>query len=99
MASREQRARIARETLDILEAGGYVTRPGRRVSIGDTLAAAQARSILYTPDRHDEVSRQCEPILQRYVDRPTTAFEVVNATTLHASRRLLHDDPSTRVLR
>ncbi len=98
MASRSKRAQTARETLDILETGGYLTPSGRRVSIGDTLAAARARSVLYTPDRHDEVARQCEPILRDCVGRIPTAFEVITATTLHASRELLRDDPSWRML-
>ncbi|MGP0063958.1 MAG: TIGR02452 family protein [Isosphaeraceae bacterium] len=98
MASRSKRAETARETLEILESGHYLARTGNRVTIGDRLAAARTRSILYTPDRHDDVSRQCEPILLGCIDRAPTAFEVVNATTLHASRELLRDDPSARVL-
>jgi uncharacterized protein (TIGR02452 family) len=98
MASRSKRAQTARETLDIMEKGGYVSPTGRGVSISEPLAAARARSVVYSPDQHDEVSRQCEPILGNGLGRTPTAFEVVNATTLHASRALLRDDPSARVL-
>ncbi len=98
MASRTGRAQIAAETLEILEAGGYLTPTGRRVSIGEALEAARARSVLLTPEGHDEVSRRCEPILREHDDRPTATFETVNATTLSASRRLLRDEPSARVL-
>ncbi len=98
MASRTRRAQIAAETLEILEAGRYVTPTGRHVSIDEPLGSARARSVLYTPDGHDEVSRRCDPVLRERVDRPTATFETVNATTLSASRRLLRDEPSARVL-
>ncbi len=98
MASRTLRAEIARETLAILEAGGYRAPTGRPVSIGSQLASARDRSVLYTPDRHDEVARRCATILDEGLERPPVGFETINATTLHASRGLLRDDPSARVL-
>ncbi len=98
MASRTQRVAIARETLAILEAGGYRAPTGRQVSIGDQLASARDRSVLYTPDGHDEVARRCTAILGQCPDRPRVGFETINATTLHAMRRLVADDPGARVL-
>ena len=98
MASRSKRAQTARETLEILESGGYATRDGRTVSIGESLADARTRSVLFTPAGHDDVSRRCDPILRGFVDRPPVLFEVVNATTLQAARELLREDPSTRVM-
>jgi uncharacterized protein (TIGR02452 family) len=98
MASRAQRVEIARETLAILEAGGYRAPTGRQVSIGRQLVSARERSVLYTPDRHDEVARRCASILGQGLDRPPVDFETINATTLHASRGLLRDAPAARVL-
>jgi hypothetical protein len=59
MASRSQRAEIARETLSILESGRYRTAGGREVSIRDALTAAVAGSVLYTPASLDEVLGRC----------------------------------------
>jgi uncharacterized protein (TIGR02452 family) len=98
MANRLQRAQTASETLAILEAGGYRSPTGRQVSIREQLAAAGAGSVVYTPEQHREVFWQCEPILRECNSRPPNGFAVINATTLHAARRLLRDDLDARVL-
>ena len=98
MASRTRRAEIARETLTILERGGYPGPTGREVSIRAPLDAARSGSVLYTPEGFDEVLRRRDALLRGRADHPPVAFEVANETTLHAARRLLGEDPGARVL-
>ena len=98
MANRTRRAQVARETLAILEAGGYTAPSGREVSIRAGLAAARSGSVLYAPARFEEVSRRRDQVLRGLDGRPPAAFEVVNETTLRAARRLLRDGEDARVL-
>jgi uncharacterized protein (TIGR02452 family) len=98
MANRTTRARVACETLAILEAGGYTAPSGRDVSIRAELAAARSGSVLYAPARFEEVTRRRDQILDGHDGRPPAAFEVVNGTTLRAARRLPRDGEDSRVL-
>jgi uncharacterized protein (TIGR02452 family) len=95
MASRNTRARIARETVEILERGWYAAPGGRKVSVSDLQAHARAHTRLYAPDDFAEV-------LRRRDERPgrsrETDFRVVNCTTLAAARRLIHDEGAGDVL-
>lgn len=98
MASRTRRAEVARETLTILERGGYPGSTGQEVSIRAALDAARSGSVLYTPDGFDEVHRQRDALLRGRADHPPVAFEVANETTLQAARRLLGEGGGGRVL-
>ena len=64
MASRTKRAEIARETLTILEQGGYAIPGGGEVSIRAALDAARTGSALYTPDAFGEVFRRRDALLR-----------------------------------
>ena len=90
------RARIARETLDILERGSYTNPSGEIVSIADELAKARSASVVYSPQRFAGVLRQRDLLPRER--RQLTTFEVANETTLHAARRLIASDPPVRVL-
>ena len=87
MASRTTRARIARETIDILARGWYTAPNGSRVPIADQLARAQASSRLVTPEGFGELFRRRTDVAPSH----PTEFRVVNCTTLAAARRLIHD--------
>jgi uncharacterized protein (TIGR02452 family) len=87
MASRTARARIARETLDILARGWYSAPDGRRVPIADLLARAQAGSRLVTPDDFGALLRGRAAVAPSH----PTEFRVVNCTTLAAAGQLVRD--------
>jgi uncharacterized protein (TIGR02452 family) len=87
MASRTTRARIARETIDILARGWYTAPDGNRVHIADQLARAQAGSRLVAPDDFGEMFRRCADVAPSH----PTEFRVVNCTTLAAARQLIRD--------
>lgn len=98
MASRTTRARIARETVEILERGWYVAPDGSRVSVADLMAHARANSRLYTPDDFAEVFRLRDEQAARPGRPETTEFRVVNCTTLAAARRLTREEGVADVL-
>jgi uncharacterized protein (TIGR02452 family) len=91
MASRSIRARIARETVEILERGWYPAPDGRRVAVADELTHARERSRLYTPDDFAEVFRRRAEFAGRADRPPRTEFRVENCTTLAAARRLISE--------
>ncbi len=71
---------MARETVEIIEAGGYRSPLGREVSLAERVAAAVAGTRLYGPDTDVAVPGT--------VPRAAAAVEVTNETTLSAARRL-----------
>lgn len=89
MASRKERARIAQQTLEILERGGYAHPAGAEVSIAAPLAAAQRGTILYTPARLAELAMCQRPA----GEEQATRFAVENASTFAVARRLVQADP------
>jgi uncharacterized protein (TIGR02452 family) len=97
MSRRTSRAQVAQETLTILEAGAYLHPSGQRIELGDQLASARSRSVLYAPDDFREALQRRDQLLRA---RPaaSVAFEVANETTLHAARRLIEAEPGARVL-
>jgi uncharacterized protein (TIGR02452 family) len=97
MANRSQRARIAEETVAVVNRGWYATPAGERVSIAAALDHARTYTLLRTPDDFDDLGRRCAAAL---AERPRhdTRFEVVNETTLAAAARLTAELPGVRVL-
>jgi uncharacterized protein (TIGR02452 family) len=98
MAKRKQRAETARETLAILERGGYTGPAGTEVSIKDDLESARSGSVLYAPADFGAVFRERDRLLGERGGRPPVSFEVVNETTLQAARRLVGEGGGKRVL-
>lgn len=88
---RAGRARIAQETLAILEAGEYVNGYDRRVSIAADLQEAIRNSVLYRPEELPEVSEQVHAM--QAANSTTSAglspIEVTGETTLAAAARLV----------
>ncbi len=77
---RSQRATVARETVEICEAGFYVTSHGVRVSIAEDLARAKAGTVVYSSEK---------PPVERTVRRTCpTRFGVMNETTFQALAQL-----------
>ncbi len=83
--SRNERARIAAETVKILERGTYSSVDGRTVRIADRLASACAGTRLYRPDAYDSVIAAALAL----PGHCTADVRVVNGTTLAAARALV----------
>jgi uncharacterized protein (TIGR02452 family) len=80
--SRSRAAAIARDTVQILDAGQYTNRTGQVVAVKPLLEYARAGTVTYPPDsRLPSFSPG---------DRQTV-FEVINDTTLVAARKLVAD--------
>jgi uncharacterized protein (TIGR02452 family) len=85
MANRKQRARIAAETMEILDRGSY-TLDGRNISLSEGLSESCDNTLLYTPDDLDQLIASLRP-----ADPVRTSIGVSNCTTFAAARRLLAD--------
>ena len=83
MKAREIRARLARETVEILEQGGYSMPDDRRVAIAESLATAKRATRVLTPD---ELAALDEETTARAGNPPE--IRVLNASTLAAARAL-----------
>lgn len=84
--NREQRVRIAKETVEILEKGFYANRAGQTIDLKNTLTASIEQSMLYTPGMVESLRREALAAV-RYPEE--TTIEVTNETTLHAARRCI----------
>jgi uncharacterized protein (TIGR02452 family) len=93
MASRKTRAEIAQQTVEILERGWYTLPDGTTVSLGDIVRDAVQRTRLYAPDDFGDVFARRDQLLTEVQNSGPTRFDVVNATTLAAARRLVDSRP------
>jgi len=87
MANREQRARIATETVSITREGKYVAPSGRTVSIADDVRAAVDAAVLIAPVEAADLRVRADRIIASR-EAPRTTFDVRNETTFNAARRL-----------
>ena len=95
MATRDQRARIAAETVAITHAGTYAAPSGRTVSIHDAVQNACETAALITPGDARSLRSKADRAMSGRTFR--TNFEVRNETTLAAARRLVATYGSDRV--
>jgi uncharacterized protein (TIGR02452 family) len=95
MSNRKQRAKIAQETIEILERGNYQNRLGEIVDLSDAIANAKGRSIYY--DSFYRVFDDLDRLVRNLPDQKTE-FSVTNETTLHAARRLIEIDGDREIL-
>lgn len=84
--NRNQRVKIAQETLQILEQGYYVTSSGQKISVEQELAQSIHDSRLY---RTDDLGAQ---VLANAANRPETRVEVTSESSLEAARRLVVEE-------
>ncbi|WJH31106.1 TIGR02452 family protein [Paenibacillus sp. CC-CFT742] len=94
---RSGRARIAQETLAILEEGQYINGYDRRVSIDEDLKRAIQGSVLYRPDELPALREQVHQ-LQGAPKSAAAKIEVTGETTLAAASRLVVDEGRTDVV-
>jgi uncharacterized protein (TIGR02452 family) len=87
MANRDQRARVAQETVAISYAGTYKSPSGRSVSILDAVRMAIESSELIAPVNIRSLHARAEKVMSGRAFE--TTFAVANETTLAAARRLV----------
>ncbi len=91
--NRTNRACLARETLAIVESGGYKNRTGHRIDLTRDIEDTIQKSVLYTPEELDLLLSRHEAS-----EAHDTRFDVTNETTLSAARRRVHEEGPDRVL-
>ncbi|PQO25765.1 TIGR02452 family protein [Blastopirellula marina] len=80
--SRTKRASLAKETVRIMEDGGYTLDDGRMIDIREHIVDSLARTDLVRPDEFgDLIAPECI--------KQATKFDVRNETTLTAAERLV----------
>ncbi|NVM29554.1 MAG: TIGR02452 family protein [Candidatus Helarchaeota archaeon] len=89
--NRSKRAKIARETLKILEDGFYFNKRNERINIEEELKYAVKHSIHYKPEMFNELFSKRDNILNQDSSSSKTDFEVTNETTLGAVRRQINE--------
>jgi uncharacterized protein (TIGR02452 family) len=87
MATRDIRARIAQETLAIVQGGAYRSPSGREVSFLDDIQMAIHRTELITPNSAKSLRQRAERALAERSFQ--TTFEVTNESTFSAAKRLV----------
>ncbi|MFC5181455.1 TIGR02452 family protein [Actinomadura harenae] len=87
--SREPRRAQARQTLEILERGGYRAPSGHEVDLSGALRASVDGTVLHRPEELAAMLSLLPPVAD---DAPRTRVEVTTETTLQAARRLGEGD-------
>jgi len=98
MASRQQRALIAQETLEILDRGWYISPKGLQISIADPLNTARQSSVHYRPEDFGLVFKQRDNEIQKAGGPTQTDFQVLNSTTLFAAKHCVTISETRNVL-
>ncbi len=89
--NKDARIAIAYETLDILDAGGYVNQQQERVDISNELRYAVENTIHYKPDDFEKVFIARDSLLKDTA-AAQCRFEVTDETTFGAARRLVVEE-------
>ncbi len=90
--NRNSRAKIGRETVEIVDRGWYETGDGQRRDIAHLVADCLSDTKLYTPAGLEALEVSAEP------GQCETVFEVVNETSLSAGKRLVVERGLTSTL-
>ena len=93
--NRTQRATIARETLEIIEAGGYNNRLGQNVALRQSIDHAVSQTQAYAPEDFDQLKSQVENTLAGL--RFETDYFVDNATTFATAQNVLRRHADAKV--
>lgn len=89
--NRDIRAKIAHETLKILESGLYTNHLGTTVNIKEDLKMAINNSALYKPDTFTNIENEYEKVRNEIEPRKPN-IEITDETTISAARRLVVDE-------
>lgn len=98
MTNREQRAIIAKETMEIFKRGFYQNQQEKIINIREACLAAKTGSLHYLVEMFIEVLTERNHISGRQQKSSPTIFEVRNETTIHAASRLVNQKSIERVL-
>jgi uncharacterized protein (TIGR02452 family) len=91
LQNRDSRAKVALETLKILELGFYTNHKGVLVDIEEDLKNAINNTALYKPDTLSNVENEYEKIRnEKELKKPKV--EITDETTISAARRLVVDE-------
>jgi uncharacterized protein (TIGR02452 family) len=86
--NRDSRAKVALETLKILESGFYTNGKKMIVDIKEDLKIATGDTILYRPDAFANVENEYKKISNKK-ERGNSIIEITDETTISAARRLV----------
>jgi len=89
--NRDKRAKIALETLKILEAGVYTNCQGASVDIKEDLKNAVDNTVLFRPDAFPNIEDETEKI-KNEKEPKKPIIEITDETTISAARRLVVDE-------
>jgi uncharacterized protein (TIGR02452 family) len=89
--NRTYAANLARETLDLIAAGGYANARGERVPLAAAVAACVAGTELIRPSDWPAIHRQADAAVAALAAEGCRRVEVTPETTLAAARRLAAD--------
>lgn len=87
MTKREHLANVAKDTINIVNAGQYINEKKKIISIKEDVEYTTNNTLLYTPSRGNLLIRDLNPPLDFY----KTEFEVTDETTLKAAKRLIEE--------
>lgn len=89
--NRDVRAKVALETLKILESGFYTNHQGATVEIKEDLRIAINNTVLYKPDTFANIENEHKKIRnEKEPEKPNV--EITDETTISAARRLVVDE-------
>ena len=89
--NRQKRAKIARETLEIIERGAYLNQKNESIELHSDLALAKGNSKHYQPEMFGDIFLEVEKIVKNNTEKKQTQFEINNETSLNAAKRLIVD--------
>lgn len=89
--NRDVRAKVALETLKILESGFYTNHKGATVDIKEDLQIAINSTVLYKPDTFANIENEHEKIRNEKAPKMSN-IEITDETTISAARRLVADE-------
>ncbi len=86
MKNRADRKKVAEETLEILKNGYFQSSSGNKIDISELQKKAENSTKIYTPEESDGLLNN----ISKFETTLETSFEVVNQTTLDATRNLIN---------
>jgi len=92
--NRISRARLAQETVEIVQRGWYQSPTGSRVDLSNSVNRCLMATALYRPEQFESVLHD----LPAHDTECATRFEVVNETSLSVARRLVSEQGASKTL-
>lgn len=93
MKNREKRAKIAKETLEIIDKGFYINSKGEEIKLKEATQQSIEHTVHYKPQDFDaDFEKEVESIIEERKNKTETIFEINNETTLSAASRAKLDN-------